>query len=73
MTRVIENGARFYVWQEGWHVRSAWRIVPPENVNGLHDCTGMSDGEFDELMEELHSQERANTSPGGDPGDPGRF
>lgn len=68
--RSASNG-RFYVWQEGWVVRSAWRTVPPDRP-GLIDCTDMGDDEFEAMMCELQELEHANTAPG-HPGDPGLF
>ena len=71
MTKVVE-GQRFYVWQQGWNVQSAWRAVPPDEQHGAIDCTDMDDGQFDQLMAELRELEHANTAPG-HAGDPGLF
>lgn len=71
MSHDLQAG-RFYVWQEGFVVKSAWRTVPPDRP-GLIDCTDMDDDEFEAMMQELHELEHANTAPGTFPGDPGYF
>jgi hypothetical protein len=62
MTKVCD-GRRFYVWQDGWAVRSGWRIIAPDGAGRVWDCTGMDDTEFDQLMRDLQEQEQRFTEP----------